>query len=460
MQLFKEVQEHINHFEFSQAIEKCKVILKEDQKNTLVFECLIELLEQDKGDDFNKYIKSFLTILKENQKYQKFYEQFQRLSTRDYLFNFSEQLFYLESIWNLGHIKEFFDEAQKLHILCFDQKYYNHLQSLYLFVDKYSQKQNFVFKGRIILACEMGNDTEVKELMNDFYQKNFYQESKNNAQDLQLLEEISEVLSLYTKQSYVFYKEFLRSEFFIKIYKRSHRIERKKMLDFYLLGEEDEDYFLLYEIENHLLVEEELGEYIRSHREVELYKVSRVFSKIRDLLSKNITIASVQHEKEQRKDIFESPELMSFTIAKEKEMMSIPRSQERQLIASNIEKQLIQQFKFEEYSPETMNQLIVGFIEMELYFTAAELISKLPNSTNKYYLSAQNYYNLADYTSVIMNINEVLNTYKLSAVEAVPFYYLKARSLEGLGKKDEAYKTYQHISETDPSFMNVKEKLR
>ncbi len=462
MQLFEKVQEHINHFEFSQAIEKCRMILNGDPKNFEVNECLIELLQQNSAKDFYTHLKQFLNTLKDDGEYQKFYEYFTEYCLQDYKFDFSLQIFYLESIWNLGQIKYFFEQSKKLHALCFDEKYYHHLPKFYSFLETYSKTQTFVFKGRVILACELADYKTLEELLGTYYKSYIFQAFKKDKENFKLLKEISKILSLYKSYSHCFYKEFLKSKLALKLHEPSYQVDRKERLDFFLLSECWDDYFLLYELENHLLVEEEFGDFIRVQDEVKLHQVSTVFNKTRNFLSKSLAIASFKFENINKEDDFQKPDLSDFSPLESVEVNieSSLNIRNKRVVASDIEKILVHQFKHEEYSEQTLNQLIVGFIEMELYFSAAELIMKLPESSNKYYLSAQNFFNLSDFTSVILSVNEALGMYDFSSVESVPFYYLKARALESLNYEKDARQIYQLISETDPSFMSVKEKLR
>ena len=62
MQLLEEAREHINRYEFSQAIEKCKILLADNQNIDEAYELILDILGTSQNSEFQNYLKEYLVL--------------------------------------------------------------------------------------------------------------------------------------------------------------------------------------------------------------------------------------------------------------------------------------------------------------------------------------------------------------------------------------------------------------
>lgn len=458
MQLLEKAREHISRYEFSQAIGTCKSILSSSEKCSEAYELLLEILKASDHIDYNKYLEDYLYFLKDREDFESFYLYFQTIELTNKKVSIAMRMDYLLSIWKLGRLSEFYAECEKLHAFCIDQKYFNKLEEVIAFVEGYSQEQSYLLRGKIIFYCETNNQEKLDQVLSSFFRDSVYSCKSWDQVNLDELEALRNLLKLYKEQSVVNLREFFRIEIIYQLLGQiDKKIPIKSILDFLLMSQHSEDIYLLYEREGHLIVEDAIGTYIESKFHQKLNKIPFIFEKTRDLFSTKMTMAVVDHSEEfKTEDDVETPKLYNISLEKQ-EFAS--RSTRQRKVITGLEKELLTQLKYEEYDQRTLNSLIVSFIEMDLLMTALELCSKLEESSNKYYITAQINLNLGNYAEVIIVVNDSFSRFDLSEVEKTPFNYLKALAFEHLDDNEKAQELFKLMAASDPGFMDVRSKI-
>lgn len=461
MQLLVEAREHINRYEFSQAIEKCKLVLAENENSDQAYELILEILGASQDSEYQKYLQEYLLYLNANKEFEKFYLYFKKIDVSNVEIKIAGRLDFINILWELGRLSEFYSECEKLYSICVDQKYFNKLESVINHIENISKKPTYILRGKIILYSELGESEKLLKAIKEFELEYIYSVQNWSEVNLRETRAIRDILGIYKDDFPFILKEYMRFEIYIQLMgKIDEKIPTKNILEFILLSNTDEDFFLAFERENHLIVEDAIGTYIKFKMNSKLNKIPHVFHKTRKLFSSKITMAMVEiqvPDPENNSDTIEIPE--SYEL-RDETIIEAQVHTRRMALISNLEKELILDLKYEEYSQEVLNNLIVGFIEMELYFTALNLVSKLEESTNKLYLRAQIELNLRNFPEVIVAVNDAYTQYHLDNSESVPFDYLKAKAFENIGQKNKAHEIYQKIASIDPGFMEIGGKLR
>ena len=434
MQLLDEAREHINRFEFNLAVEKCNQALSENEREFDAYELLLSIFKQIDIDAHKSTLSQYLSVLDQNSDFERFYLYFKEIDEKEKKIEL--RLLFLKSIWELGRIREFNNECENLISLCIDGKYFNKFESVTKFVEGYSNKHHFLIRSKLIVACERNHVEEILQLLSQYLQKEVYAKSSWAQIDTKHLKSIYSIIEIYRDQSPFLFREYIRFSMLLQMTKElKEKIDLKDILKYIILTDSIEDLFLVLERESHLILEDTLGSYINEVYQGQLSQIPYLFSRTRELFSRKITMAKIENSEEDTTDIFENP-LNDKNERSESMHRAFPAKASYKL--SQIEEDIIREVKYAEFPEESLSNLVISFIEMELYSTALELLKKLPNSSNSLYLEAQVNLNIGNYSIVVDLVNRSIDEFRLDGASKVPFLYLKARALDELSINDQA----------------------
>ena len=108
-----------------------------------------------KSKEFQAYQQRYLEFLKNQKDYLTFHSYIEKEMKNINKISFENKSYFLESLWELGKIKLFFDFAKVLNRELLDNKYYHLYPTFFTSIEEKTLKRSYILKGKIIYFCEI-----------------------------------------------------------------------------------------------------------------------------------------------------------------------------------------------------------------------------------------------------------------------------------------------------------------
>jgi hypothetical protein len=457
--VLQDVKAHIDRYEFSEAIVKLRNLINElDDKNE-AYIILLKLLKENSKQEFYQVEKNYLHYLSKHNLFENMYEYCYSPSKGETPLSINLKLFKLESLWEVGKVKDFLKLAKILNTEIIDKKLFHTFEKFFNLVHSKTSKQAFLKLGKIIYLLEVGDITEYKKLVQELKQLFTNTKRACDKDELKILHSLNNILSMYRGVSPYVYYDYHFTKYLNALYQRKPlSLSGKELIEFVAINSDIKELYIILEMELGLLEKDAIFEYIKNNKSSSIRNIPYAFKNTKKILTPEISMARVDSDIQITKDDIESPDKYHATkilASKHIDELFIHKRVE----ISKLERDLVTQFEIEPPENEDLANLIISFIEMDMNHIALNLANRMESSTNKSYLMAQINFNICDYTDAIYYINSAINEFNIKLDESVPFLYIKARSFEALGKSAEAQNTYRKIASCNPSFMDIRSKL-
>lgn len=450
------MQEHIDKYEFSEAISKLKVLVLDSDQRKEAYILLLKLLEENSCIEYCEYEKKYISFLKSSFLYEDMCRFCELKSELNNSLSINFKIFKLESLWQIGKIKAFVDYARILNSEILDNKYFHVYDEFYKIVTSRTTKQLFMKVGKLIFLLETGNIKSYTEHILEFKNSILNSKREFSSDEKKFIKSIFNILLMYKDLSPIVYYDHLFYNYLNYVTEeKTGEIPAKEIIEYILLNKEKRELFILLELDLGILAYDAVFEYLKTFQRK---SIPFHFKKCRSAFQNDVSMARINNDLTTKRDELESPD--SYVATK---ILSSKRVDElfihSKVEISKLEKNLITQFNIEPPSVEDLSNLVISFIEMGMNHIALNLAERMENSSNKSYLIAQINYNICDYSEAIYYTNNAINEFSMGLDDSVPFLYIKARSFEALGKTKEAQAAYRKIASSDPDFMNIRSKL-
>jgi len=125
MTLPREVEEHIDNLEYSQAINFLKGSVNSTKENSEEWIVLLNLCFRFEKESFFDIQNQYLNLLIQKELFEEFLNYYTSKVEDSKLLLIDQRVFLLKSYWHVGQIKHFKSEAQLTSVYLLDNKLYN-----------------------------------------------------------------------------------------------------------------------------------------------------------------------------------------------------------------------------------------------------------------------------------------------------------------------------------------------
>lgn len=453
--LINDIIKHVELYEYDSALNKIKQAISTDENKIEAYLLLLKIYNLQSNPEIQKIEKEFYNYVKNNKKYEEFFEYIQKGTTNFNIYkkSYEMQIFYMEALWNLGKIKEFRKYSEKFNISLLDNKNYAKYISFTEFVESKIKHQSYITIGKTIFYCETGN-AKALEVYLEEYKKNILKKRRSEIEkDLVVYKSLLSTLKMYKDSDTIIYWNYLYFDLFKNFISQTN-VDYRNLLEYILLAKNDNDLCLVLELDIKEEIKQEITTLLKKNGKVRVTDVPRAFTETRKKLQANITMAkkgSVSTGKEEKS----IHEYKLYKLEGQSGTDNINLNTE--YIMSELEKKTLSEMEHQIGDYSNLESLVTSFIELEMFMVAKMISDKMDHSSNKSYLLSKVNYEMQNYSEVVLLVNQAINDFKLEADHKLPFLYLKAQSLKNLGLREELERVLFQIKSIDPSFKQIKE---
>lgn len=348
-------------------------------------------------------------------------------------------ILWLKSYWELGHVKSFQKNLENtLRELISVKAYYALDKVLGEFLDKIVNKKLFT----LIQIQKYAELYDVENLV--ILSKKIREKILDGKEDKDLLEKIYIVLELLSSDDVRIRKEQLYTKIILSHYEDIELV-KKELIESLLLADEKIDYLLIA----NCLPDDIFSHYVSYLKHFKKVGTSDFPPFLKNSVVKksfvnDVNISTVEFKEERQEE-------ESFVRDIKSNFKEIDTSEVKTFYyESDDEKQMLRFLKIANDPSYFTKDLAISFFMMNYLNTSMYLVSRLVESSDKYYMMSLVSLKLKLYSKVVEYCNFALETYHIKNEEIIPFEILKACAFQGLGDKEEFTKIKMRIKKIDP----------
>jgi len=420
----------------------------------------LEVKKKLKRKDLERPYSEYLNYLNESKQFASLNSLFKEAEESKVCFSFQDKCIYLNSLWECGQISTYDQTAKFLCSYLLENKLWNIADD---FINKICAKRRYQLYPRFSKLMYLSHINDNKQLHEyslsfiSFLENEWVKVEDKHKKQSEYIEQIRcTIESCEEKNSNV---EILLKYFnlYLSDNNKSHsQYSKDDVIKALILFSENPEVLVK-------LIHQKLSS--TSKQELAKFCYATTLNK-NQLLKNNPNIKTYVRPsvniKINRPDDSEGIEWSNISMIQSNllEVTSAKQTQRDHLISSD-EQEFMTRIKLDD--PEILiasENFIYSFISLDMYQAALLLLDKMEVGTNQSYLKAEIYINIHRYADVVDIVNGVLQELNFDFSKQIPFLYLKAEALYGLGKKNEALKTYNRILVFDPDYRQVKERVK
>lgn len=352
---------------------------------------------------------------------------------------------YVDTLFEMGRLADF----EKMLRLIFEElisfKYYSCLNDFIKKYEKTLKCKNYYILGKITFLLEIQDmkalSSELKKIRKDYWN------GKNN---LLLLKKIYSIIAIEDIDCCNFFKEKL---WFKMLVASGDNIDflLKEQCDAILFAEDQEDFLLVATILNDADCDEFLR-FIKKNKGVSLRHFSYFLkdSKIKLKFQEGVVPKVIPLKTNEDESLLDFDVHTSEVVVEEFDYKPI-------YVESDDEITILNFFKLAKDNRFYTEAMVITFMNLRFYKLGKFLVSKIPTSSNQYYLDAMISLKLSQFSEVVDLVNSAITKFRIPNEEMIPFIVLKAIAFKKLGDEAQYQKLTSQIKYINPSFILTKD---
>ena len=252
------------------------------------------------------------------------------------------------------------------------------------------------------------------------------------------------------------FKLKLKSKIHTKFNNPKYRLSKREIIEFLIVDKENFDSVLIaLSSMGEGSLKQELVTIAQQHKSFEIKYITKNYPNLHNLFEQKLVATySRPIENNERVDIEIKSVLSKRSQLKPNYERNIP------YICSIEEKEIIAQIQQDEYIANNPNDLALAFKEMGYFQASIVILKHRPLNIERLYILCEILFELKRFVDVIAEINDAIVIGLFESDLPIEFKYLEAESYLKIGNTHKAIKIFNEIMLENPSFRQVKERLR
>ncbi len=353
-----------------------------------------------------------------------------------------QKLCYLNALYGMGKIEDFFDELEKLHEQLIVQKLYAKYSQFEKQFQKSLDNKSYYLVGRIIVNLEAGNYDQAS-----VYLEKARAEFLNGHKKINLIEAIYNTVEQYEGDYVSLYKQKLYLKAILAI-EANYELLTKEIVELILFAQDRVEYLITLHLLKRTSTREKLFRFVEKMYPIKLNEAEPFFKDLVKELKGNVEITRIPYEENtDTEEIFQYP--YTTDVSEEVNIVSIGIPK---YTPSEVELNTLTYFKYSDDGDVANYDLVVALMNMGMFKVAKFLLDKLDDSSNKMYLLAIISLNMNEYAEAIYLANKCILDYGLKDDEVIPFEKIKYEVFKELGDVGSLESCLANITRFDPGF--------